>query len=186
MRTVRIAAVVLAILGGMFALLGYTTVVRDWVGSAGYGWFLFISVLIIVGGGVAVLSRPQDGSMSERTCRGCGRESQEDWTLCPTCGTRLPRPIDEVARGRRVGEQVEEGRAAEDNEPNLDKAFFWLGIVVLDLLFVLFVFWLFVPSIAPSQKVFSSMGGTLAIVMLDVGITSMLIGYSRTASVIRL
>jgi hypothetical protein len=161
MRTVRIAAVVLAMLGGMFALLAYTTVVRDWVGSASYGWFLFISVLIVVGGGVAVLSRPRDG-------------------------TRLPRPIDEVVPGSGVGEQVEEGRVAEGNGPNLDKALFWVGIVVLDLLFVLFVFWLFVPSLAPSQKIFSSMGGALAIVMLDVGITSILIGYSRNASVIRL
>lgn len=186
MRIVRIAAVVLAILGGIYAVLGYATVVRAGGGSLDYVWFLFISVPIIVGGGVAVLSRPQDGSMSERTCPRCGRQAQEDWTLRPTCGTSLPHSIDEVAPRRRGGERVEEGRAAEDYEPLLGKALFWLGIVVLDVLFVLFVLWLFVPSLVQSQKIFSSMGGTLAIAVLDVGIVSILVGYSRTSSAIRL
>ena len=66
MRTVRIAAVLLAILGGIYALLGYATVVRPGGGSDGYVWFLFTSVVVIVGGGVAVLSRPQDGSAGQR------------------------------------------------------------------------------------------------------------------------
>ncbi len=138
MRTVRIVAVVLAILGGMFGLLGYASVVRDWAGSVGYGWFLFLSALIIVGGGVAVLSRTQDRS------------------------------------------------AHKDDEPNVGKALFWFGIVVLDILLVLFVLWLFVPSLDLSQKIFSSRGGALAIVMLDVGIAALLVGYSRNASVVRL
>jgi hypothetical protein len=138
MRTVRIVAVVLAILGGTFALLGYATVVRDWAGNVGYGWFLFISALIIVGGGVAVLSSPRAGSVSQ------------------------------------------------DDEPNVGKALFWFGIVVLDVLLVLFVLWLFAPALGLAQKFFSSRGGALAIVLLDVGIASLLVGYSRDASVVRL
>jgi len=186
MRIVRTTAVVLAILGGICVLLGYATVVRDGGGSARYPWFLFISVVVIVGGGVAVLSRPQDGSMSERTCPRCGGQAREDWTLCPTCGTGLPRSILEVAPRDRGGEQVEEVQAAADYEPKLGGALFWLGVVVLDVLFALFALWLFVPSLVLSQKIFSSMGGTLAIVMLDVGIGAILVGYSRTSSVIRL
>jgi cytochrome c biogenesis factor len=138
MRIVRIAAVVLAILGGAFALLGFATVVRDWAGTVSYGWFLFVSVLVIGGGGVAILSRPRDGSKSE------------------------------------------------DYSPNLGKTLFWIGIVLLDVLFVLFVLWLFVPSLNLSHRVFSSRGGTLAMVMLDVGIAAVLVGYSRNASVTRL
>jgi hypothetical protein len=146
MKTVRIAAVVLAILGGIYALLGYATVVRAGGGSDNYVWFLFISVVVIVCGGVAVLSRPDPS-----------------------------------------GGRAEEGRAAEDREPNtMGKALFWLGVVVLDVLFVLFVLWLFAPSLVLSQKIFSSTGGTLAIVLLDVGIFSVLVGYSRTSSAIRI
>jgi hypothetical protein len=187
MRTVRIAAVVLAILGGIYALLGYATVVRAGGGAYGYVWFLFASVVVIVGGGVAVLSRPQDGSMGQRACLRCGTQAEEDWTLCPTCGARLPHSIDEVAPRDRGSERAEEGRAAEDHEPDImGKALFWLGIVVLDVLFVLFVLWLFAPSLALSQKIFSSIGGTLAIVLLDVGLVSILVGYSRTSSAIRI
>ena len=187
MRIVRIAAVVLAILGGMFALLGYAAVFRDKGGSeaVGYGWLVFTGVLAILGGALAALSHPQDGSMSERTCPRCGRQAQEDWTLCPTCGTRLPHSIHEVAPRRRGGERVEEGRAAEDYEPEnglLGKALFWLGIVVLDVLFVLFVLWLFVPSLVLSQKIFWSMGGPLGIVVLDIGIGCILVGYSLIPS----
>ncbi len=79
--------------------------------------------------------------------------------------------------------------AAEDYEPEngqLGRQLFWLGIVVLDVLFVLFVLWLFAPSLVLSQKIFSSMGGALAVVVLDIGIVALLIGYSRTSSVIRL
>jgi len=136
--------VVLAILGGIDALLGYVTVVRAGGGSVGHPWFLSMSVVVLVGGGVAVLSRP---------------------------------------RGVRP---VEERRPAEDDEPKLGGALFWLGIIVLDVLFVLFVLWLFVPSLAMSQKLFSSWGGTLAIAMLDVGIVSVLLGYSRTSPAVRL
>ena len=68
----------------------------------------------------------------------------------------------------------------------MGKVLFWLGIVVLDVLFVLFVLWLFAPSLALSQKIFSSIGGTLAIVLLDVGMVSILVGYSRTSSAIRI
>ena len=135
---------VLAILGGIDALLGYVTVVRAGGGSVGHPWFLSISVVVIVVGGVAVLSRP------------------------------------------RSVKRVEERWAAEDYEPQLGGALFWLGIIVLDVLFVLFVLWLFVPSLALSQKLFSSWGGTLAIAMLDVGIVSILLGYSRTSPALRL
>ena len=186
MRTVRLGALVFAILGGIYALLGYATVVRAGGGSDGYVWFLFTSVVVIVGGGVALLSRSQDGSMDEGACPKCGRQAEEDWTLCPTCGARLPHSIHEVAPRDRGSERVGEGQAAEDYEPTLGKTLFWLGIAVLDILFVLFVLWLFVPSLALSQKIFSSMGGTLAIVMLDVGIFSILVGYSRSSPAIRI
>jgi len=187
MRIVRIAAVVLAILGGMFALLGYAAVFRDRGGShtVDYVWFVFTGVLAILGGALAGLSHPQDGSMSERTCPRCGRQGQEDWTLCPTCGTRLPHSIHEVAARRRGGERVEEGRTAEDYEPQnglLGEALFWLGIVALDVLFVLFVLWLFVPSLVLSQNIFWSMGRPLGIIVLDVGIGCILVGYSLIPS----
>jgi hypothetical protein len=142
MRTVRIAAVVVAILGGIDALLGYVTVVRAGGGSVGYPWFLSVSVVALVGGSVAVLSRP------------------------------------------RAGKRAEEGWAAEDYEPRMGGALFWLGIIVLDVLFALFLLWLFVPSLALSQRLFSSWGGILAIAMLDVGIISILVGYSRTSPAI--
>jgi hypothetical protein len=69
----------------------------------------------------------------------------------------------------------------EDYEPEirpLGKALFWLGILALDALFVLFVLWLFIPSLAVSQRTFSSMTWPLGIVVLDIGIGCILASYS--------
>jgi energy-coupling factor transporter transmembrane protein EcfT len=75
---------------------------------------------------------------------------------------------------------VEEARAAEDYEPKitlLGKALFWLGIVVLDVLFVLLVLWLFVPPVVLSQKIFWSTGGT------GIALGLILVSYSLTRRV---
>lgn len=175
---VKVSAVVLAILGGICALLGYATIVRDKGGSdaVGYVWLLLLVTGFV---GLGVLSYPQDGLRSGRACPGCARKAQDDWALCPHCGTELPHPIQGIARPG--GEEAEVGQVDEDYEPEirpLGKALFWLGILALDALFVLFVLWLFIPSLAVSQRIFSSMTWPLGIVVLDIGIGCILASYS--------
>jgi hypothetical protein len=178
MRTLRVSAMVFALVGGACGLLGYTKVFQDTGATGGYLWFFFVSVLVVLGGGVAVLSRPRDGATGERICHGCGREAQADWALCPMCGTTLTSSGDRVPSRRGRGPQIEEGHVVEASEPTLGTYLFWIGIGVLDFLCVLFVLWLFVPSLGISHRLFSSAGGIPAIVMLDIGAGSILAGYS--------
>jgi hypothetical protein len=182
MKVVGMVAVVLAILGGAFALLGHASVVRDAGGSdaaLGYLWLLITGLLAVM----AVLSHPRDVLPRERTCPSCGRQAEEDWTLCPMCGTRLPQGDLEGAVELADGNLAEEGEVADGYEPGsglVGNGLFWLGIAVLDALFVLLLLWLFAPSLVPSQKIFWSLGlgGTLGIVMLDFAIGSIFVGYS--------
>jgi hypothetical protein len=160
MRVVRVTAVVLAILGGVYAVLGYATVVRDKGGSdvaLGSVWLLITGVLAIVIVGLAVLASPRNAQNDARACPSCGRPADEDWNLCPACGVPLPPPIYEVAP-RPVGDEQAEGEwPAEDYESKaglLGTVLFWLGMLVLDVLFVLLALWIFVPALALAQRIF--------------------------------
>jgi hypothetical protein len=184
MRIVRVAAVVLAILGGTYALLGFAKVLRYEGGSdeaIGYVWLAATAALVFVGGSLAMLS--QDGRARGRACPKCGERADEGWSVCPICGTGL-RHAGHDAAGDPGGEQVKEALALQDYQPGvrlLAKALFWLGIAVLDILFVLLVLWLFVPSLALSPKIFSA-DGPLSIVLLDAGVVCVLVGYSLRRS----
>ena len=56
-------------------------------------------VVLIVGGGLAALSKSLSGSpqaptppsppASSRTCPTCGREVRPGWNVCPSCGAAL-------------------------------------------------------------------------------------------------
>jgi hypothetical protein len=97
------------------------------------------------------------------------------------CGTRLPPLVHEIVPRDDSRWQADEGRAVDDDQtkPGVPgKAVFWLGIVALDVLFVLFVLWLFVPSLVISQRMFSGTSWPLGIVALDVGIGCILVGNS--------
>jgi len=160
MRIVRIGAVVLAILGGVYAVLGYAMVVRDQGGSdaaLGSVWLLVTGILAIVIVGLAVLASPRNAQNDERVCPACERRADEDWNLCPACGTPLPPPTYEVAP-RPVGDEQAEGEwPADDYESKaglLGTVLFWLGMLVLDVLFVLLALWIFVPALALAQRIF--------------------------------
>lgn len=186
MKMIRMAAVVLALLSGMYAVLGYAMLIRD---KGGYVtahhslWLLITGVLAVYGAiqVVAVLSQTQGRLAGSRFCAGCGRQAQEDWNLCPACGTRLPEPTREIAPRRLDGDWTEEGEEPEDivpTTPVVGKVLFWLGIVALDVLFVLLALWLFNPHVVLAQWVFLFVGAA--------GVGSIVVGYLVTSSPIRL
>jgi hypothetical protein len=188
MRTVRIVAVVFAVLGGMCAVLGYVTVIRDQGGSHTALAFVFTGVLATIGAALSALSHPRDakeGFFNGRACPQCGSRTQENQALCPACGLRLSDPTLGSARSLYDGETVEEWRIEDDYEPRtklLGAGIFWLGIIVLDVLFVLVVLWLFVPSITAAQTFSWSTGRPLGLVVLDIGFGFVLVGYSLVPS----
>ena len=85
-----LGAVVLAILGGVYAVLGYAMVVRDKGGSdaaLGSVWLLITGVLAIVIVGLAVLASPRNAQNDARACPACERRADEDWnTKAPETG----------------------------------------------------------------------------------------------------
>ena len=69
-----------------------------WAGM-GLGWLFLLSVLVLLGLGIAslvkYLSEPKSRSNipadthSTHSCSNCGRPSQADWNTCPYCGNNL-------------------------------------------------------------------------------------------------
>jgi hypothetical protein len=160
MRTARIVAVIVAVLGGMLAVLGYSTVIRDGGGSHAALALVFTGILATIGAALAALSHPQDA-----------RDDSDS--------------THEARANLRDRELSAEWRAADDYETRSKLAgatVFWLGVAVLDVLFVLLVIWLFVPSVAALQTFFWSMGRPLGLVVLDVGFGFVLVGYSLVPS----
>jgi hypothetical protein len=186
MRTVRRAAVILAMLGAMCALLDYASVFRESGGAhaaMGYAWLLVTAVLATV----AVLSHTREGPDSDKRCQSCKKHAHEDWIACPHCGARLSEEVDATADAWNL-EPVAGWRAFEVEKPDestVGKTLFWLGIIGLDVLLVLLTLWLFIPRFILAQRFFYGLGGTLGLVVLDVAIGCILIGYSYLSSPIR-
>ncbi len=179
MRGVRTAAVVLAILGGVYAVLGYATVVRDKSASdasLGSAWLIVTGILAIVIVGLGVLARPGDDTADERACATCGKPADDDWNMCPECGAALPPSIYEVVVPPRLGGEEERVEwPAEDYGSKtavLGTVLFWAGILLLDALFVLLALWLYVPGLALAPRIF------LFWSMAGMGIGCILVGHS--------
>jgi hypothetical protein len=64
--------------------------------------------------------------------------------------------------------------------PLAGQGLLWLGVFVLNVLLVLLVIWLFVPSLTLSHRLFSNLGGSLTpgILVMDIGIMCVLVGHT--------